>query len=207
MRILYQRISATASNKVASGFDKVYTEERGDGSALRELLGYVRAGDTVTVWDARDLGDGISGFVEAALALYRMQVVLVCQTPAIDTAAGYWQDTLSDLDQLTNKSKGTEGERPSRFIEDLHGCFEQVRLRKMTVEEACEKMRIGKATYYRYWRKVMTAPQKERHKELFEELMKRVDAKEISVQNACEQMNIGVGTYYRMKKQYEKENA
>ena len=114
------------------GFDRVYTEVDGSGSVLRELLAYVRAGDSVTVEMGGELGGTAS---------------------AIDTAAGHWQAVLSDLAMLTGRDTG-DAARLSRFMEELHRCFGLVERRQMTVAEVCRKMSIGKTTYYRYWRKV-----------------------------------------------------
>ena len=46
MRFYYRRGGKGAAPE---GFDRVYTEADGDGNVLRELLAYVRAGDSVTV--------------------------------------------------------------------------------------------------------------------------------------------------------------
>ncbi len=64
-------------------------------------------------------------------------------------------------------------------------------------------MSIGKTTYYRYWRKVKSAPHRERHTEL----QAKIEANELSISAACRQMNIGAGTYYRMRDQYKKERS
>ncbi len=188
------------------GFDRVYTEVDGSGSVLRELLAYVRAGDSVTVEMGGELGGTASAFTEMALALYQRQATLLCKSPKIDTAAGHWQAVLSDLAMLTGRDTG-DAARLSRFMEELHRCFDLVERRQMTVAEVCRKMSIGKTTYYRYWRKVKSAPQRERHTELFEELQVKIDANELSISAACRQMNIGAGTYYRMRDRYKKEHS
>ncbi len=141
------------------GFDRVYTEVDGDGNVLRELLAYVRAGDSVTVEMGGELGGTAGAFVEMALALYRQQATLLCKSPKIDTAAGHWQAVLSDLALLTSRDTG-DAARLSRLMEELHRCFYLVERRQMTVAEVCRKMSIGKTTYYRYWRKVKSAPQR-----------------------------------------------
>lgn len=113
---------------------------------------------------------------------------------------------LSDLALLTSRDTG-DAARLSWFMEELHRCFDLVERRQMTVAEVCRKMSIGKTTYYRYWRKVKSAPQRERHTELFEELQAKIEANELSISAACRQMNIGAGTYYRMRDQYKKEHG
>ena len=149
------------------------------------------------------LGSTAGAFVEMALALYRQQATLLCKSPKIDTAAGHWQAVLSDLATLT----GRNTDDAARLSEELHRCFDLVERRQMTVAEVCRKMSIGKTTYYRYWRKVKSAPQRERHTELFEELQAKIEANELSISAACRQMNIGAGTYYRMRNQYKKERS
>ena len=109
---------------------------------------------------------------------------------AIDTAAGHWQAVLSDLAMLTGRNTD-DAARLSRFMEVLHRCFDLVERRQMTVAEVCRKMSIGKTTYYRYWRKVKSAPHRERHTELFEELQAKIEANELSISAACRQMNNG----------------
>ena len=150
MRLCYRRGGKGAAPE---GFDRVYTEVDGDGNVLRELLAYVRAGDSVTVEMGGELGGAAGAFTEMALALYRQQATLLCKSPKIDTAAGHWQAVLSDLALLTSRDTG-DAARLSRFMEELHRCFDLVERRQMTVAEVCRKMSIGKTTYYRYWRKV-----------------------------------------------------
>ena len=94
MRFYYRRGGKGAAPE---GFDRVYTEVDGDGNVLRELLAYVRAGDSVTVEMVGELGGTAGAFVEMALALYQRQATLLCKSPKIDTAAGHWQAVLSDL--------------------------------------------------------------------------------------------------------------
>ena len=194
MRFYYRRGGKGAAPE---GFDRVYTEVDGDGNVLRELLAYVRADDSVTVEMDGELGGTAGAFVEMALALYRQQATLLCKSPKIDTAAGHWQAVLSDLALLTSRDTG-DAARLSRFMEGLHRCFDLVERRQMS---------IGKTTYYRYWRKIKSAPQRERHTELFEELRTKIEANELSISAACRQMNIGAGTYYRMRDQYKKERS
>lgn len=107
------------TKKADKAFDKVYAEKGDDSAALQELLGYVRAGDTVTIEDAIELGESATEFIELALALYRKRAVLICKTPKIDTAAGYWQMVLAEITKLTAGNNGNDDGRPSRFVEDL----------------------------------------------------------------------------------------
>ena len=69
MRSYYRRGGKGAAPE---GFDRVYTEVDGDGNVLRELLAYVRAGDSVTVEMGGELGGTAGAFVEMALALLKI---------------------------------------------------------------------------------------------------------------------------------------
>lgn len=129
MRIYYRRGGKGAAPE---GFDRVYTEVDGSGSILRELLAYVRAGDSVTVEMVGELGGTAGAFVEMALALYQRQATLLCKSPKIDTAAGHWQAVFSDLATLTGRNTD-DAARLSRFMEELHRCFDLVERRQMTV--------------------------------------------------------------------------
>ena len=66
MRFYYRRGGKGAAPE---GFDRAYTEVDGDGNVLRELLAYVRAGDSVTVEMVGELGGTAGAFAEMALAL------------------------------------------------------------------------------------------------------------------------------------------
>ena len=83
MRIYYRRGGKGAA---PDGFDRVYTEVDGSGSILRELLAYVRAGDSVTVEMGGELGGTAGAFVEMALALYRQQAKIEANELSISAA-------------------------------------------------------------------------------------------------------------------------
>ena len=78
MRLCYRR---GGKDTAPEGFDRVYTEVDGSGSILRELLAYVRAGDSVTVEMGGELGGAAGAFTEMALALYQRQATLLCKSP------------------------------------------------------------------------------------------------------------------------------
>ena len=127
MRLCYRR---GGKGTAPEGFDRVYTEIDGSGHVLRELLAYVRAGDSVTVEMGGELGGAAGAFTEMALALYQRQATLLCKSPKIDTAAGHWQAVFSDLATLTGRNTD-DAARLSRFMEELHRCFDLVERRQM----------------------------------------------------------------------------
>ncbi len=74
---------------------------------------------------------------------------------------------------------------------------------EITVAEVCDKLKIGKSTYYRHWRKIKQPVHPVRHMEQFEVYLERISRGEITVAEACRQMGIGTTTFYRMKKRRE----
>lgn len=181
----------------------LYIDKQGEIMALRDLLKYTRSGDSVIVEDIRHLGKTAGEFIELAAELSSRNITIICKAQKVDTATASWIGVLLALQVFVKESTFEVG-RATRNIEDLDKCFELVDQGKMTVKEACDKLNIGKSTYYRRWRQVVSRETKERSPEQFEAMEKQVSAGEISVTAACKQMNIGITTYYRMKKLREK---
>ena len=181
----------------------LYVDKKGEAVALRDLIKYARAGDNIIIEDIRHLSKTAGEFIELAAELSSRNITIICKTQKVDTGAAIWIGVLSSL-QIFIKETPLEVGRATRNIEDLDKCFELVEQGKMTVKEACDKLNIGKSTYYRRWRQVVTKETKERYPEQFEAMEELVSAGEISVTAACKQMNIGITTYYRMRKQREK---
>ena len=101
-----------------------------------------------------------------------------------------------------NTPQGTRG-RPTRMIEDIEEYYKQVKDGKVTVDEVCEKLGIGKSTFYRNLRRmgdIKPKPRKVTHIEKFAEYEELVKAGKISVAESCRQMNIAVSTYYELRK-------
>lgn len=64
---------------------------------------------------------------------------------------------------------------------------------QLTVDEACQQLKIGKSTYYRRWRQIVKPTQEaqEKHPEQFNYFEGLVAEGKITVTEAAKQMNIG----------------
>lgn len=181
----------------------LYADKQGEAVALRDMLKYARSGDSIIVEDIRHLSKTAGEFIELAAGLSSRNIPIICKTQKVDTAMAYWIGVFSALQVFTTETALEVG-RATRNIEDLDKCFELVDQGKMTVKEACDKLNIGKSTYYRRWRQVVIKEPKKRFPEQFEAMEELVSAGEITVTAACKQMNIGITTYYQMRKRREK---
>lgn len=136
-----------------------------------------------------------------ALNLRHQGVNIICKRQQIDTSSLLWDEISKQLSVFIADPSEQQTGRTPRNIEDLDKCFDLVAEGKLTVEEACKQLNIGKSTYYRRWRKVIKINQQpqEKHPERFKEFESLV-ATGHTVTEAARQMNIGITTYYRMRK-------
>lgn len=181
---------------------KLYIDKQGESINLRELLKYVRQGDNIIVEDIQHLSKSIGEFTELALNLRHQGVNIICKRQQIDTSSLLWDEISKQLSVFIADPSEQQTGRTPRNIEDLDICFDLVAEGKLTVEEACKQLNIGKSTYYRRWRKVIKINQQpqEKHPERFKEFESLVATGQITVTEAARQMNIGITTYYRMRK-------
>ncbi len=178
---------------------KVYVDRHGDNTALSDLIKYVRVGDCVVVENIFDAADSIGEFIELVMKLHRIGVTFVCTAQKIDTSNPAWQHVIKLLIDSSENSENIIKGRRSRLIDEMDNYFIAVQNKEITVDEVCERLKIGRSTYYRRWRTLYHRPERERHPELFEKYEEMVRMGEISVTAACKEMNIGIGTYYRMR--------
>ena len=187
--------------------DRLFADNHGDHAALRDLLKYARPGDVIVCDDIRDLCDTVGDFMELTVKLHHMNISIVCQSQSVDTANMIWYKVLNSLDVYNENSTEIPRGRIPRIIEDIDNYIELVDKNAITVDEACEALKIGRSTYYRRYRQVKNPDDtaaKERHPELFPALYEKVCQGEMSVHEACHQMGIGVGTFYRLREKHQK---
>lgn len=181
--------------------DKIYADRYGDTSALSDLIKYVRAGDCVVIKNVSDVSSSVGEFIEFVLKLHDASVSLVCSDQNIDTSDRSWLSILEILHNVKNNVNSNIYNAKPRLYEELDTYFLRVKNKELTVEDVCTKLKIGKSTYYRYWRKFHQKPVRERHPELFDQYEEKVALGEITVTDACKEMGIGITTYYNMRKQ------
>lgn len=184
---------------------KLYTDKPGEYINLKEMLKYVRQGDSIVVENIQHLSKSIGEFTELAITLRQQGINIICKQQQIDTSTLLWNELSKQLEVFISRPEEQSQSRTPRHIEDLDKCFTLVSQGQMTVEEACQQLNIGKSTYYRRWRKVIKPTQQaqEKHPEQFIYFEGLVAEGKITVTEAARQMNIGITTYYRMRKAEE----
>ena len=187
---------------------KIFSDYKYETVILKELLGYVRQGDIIVVEDILDLSTSAGGFIELARKLFRQGVFVVCKDQQIDTSLAIWGNIFELLEVFESDTpQGTRG-RPIRMNEDIEGYYKQVKSGKITVDEACEKLGIGRSTFYRHLRKIVEMPHREpkvSHPELFEQCEEQVQLGQMKVTEACKKMNIAISTYYVLRKKCQEK--
>lgn len=181
--------------------DRIFADKHNEKTALRDMLKYAMKGDIIIVSDALLLSKNAGEFIEIILDLSRRNICLICKNQNIDTSTAIWQNIISALLSFGNKE--VISQRNTRLSEELDAYFELVAQKKMTIEEVCRTLAIGKTTYYRRWRQLYTPVVKERHTDKFDYYEKLVKEGKITVVESCRQMNISVATYYRLRKVHQ----
>jgi len=181
--------------------DRIFVDRHGEKAALNTMIQYVRKGDCIVVENIFDVSNSVGEFMELVLKLHDVSVSLVCRDQNIDTSDQSWLSVLEILRNVKNNVNSNIYNAKPRLYEELDTYFLRVKNKELTVEEVCAKLKIGKSTYYRYWRQFHQKPERERHPELFDQYEEKVALGEITVRDACKEMGIGITTYYNMRKQ------
>ncbi len=135
--------------------ERVYMDLPGRKDELMRALEYSRAGDVLVANDVHAFGDDAGEFIRWVVKINELGLTLICVRQNIDTSSVEWQTVLSqlsrnggyDVDKTLRKDK-----HESHFRQELYEYFGKVEAGEITVKEVCERMKIGKSTYYRKWR-------------------------------------------------------
>ena len=126
---------------------------------LQELIKYVRANDVVFIYSIENLGTNIKHVVQSLIALYNLDVQIFINKEKLNTETQKGQYAFSILNSLNmlngqagkfirDEIENTKGRLP-RELEDLKIYMDKVANKEMTVKKVCEKLNIGRTTYYR----------------------------------------------------------
>ncbi len=183
--------------------ERIFIDKPGEDCALREIVQFSRAGDVIVVRSMREISLTAGGLVEFIVQVKQLGVDVQCEAEHLDTGTFVWSHL---LEVLSVYRKDQEPTKP-QFYSQLEQYFDLVEAGEITVQEVCDKLQIGKSTYYRHWRKIKQPVRTVRHTELFDVCLEKVTQGEITVAEACRQMGIGTTTFYRMKKRREETGA
>ncbi len=186
--------------------ERIFIDKPGENCALREIVQFSRAGDVIVVRSMWEISLTAGGLVEFIVQVKQLGVDVQCEAERLDTGTFVWSHFLEVLSVYRRNYGQGEADKP-QFYSQLEQYFALVEASEITVAEVCDKMQIGKSTYYRYWRKIKQPVRPVRHTELFDVYLEQITRGEITVAEACRQMGIGTTTFYRMKKRLEETGA
>ncbi len=152
--------SADAVEKMKNNLDvyKLFTDTEGRSDGLAEALEYARPGDVLVVADVHEISEDVGEFIRWCMKINRLGLTLVCRKQKIDTSGVEWQFILNMLERCYADDPFDPQEhgrsKKSRYLEELDNYFLRVEAGEITVKEVCERMKIGKSTYYRRWRAI-----------------------------------------------------
>ncbi len=138
--------------------DKLFVDMGKQNDGLSEALAYARPGDILIVSDVHEISEEVGEFIRWCMKINRLGLTLVCRKQKIDTSAMEWQFILNVLGRRecyadTAFDPQEHGRSlKSRYLEELDQYILRAEAGEITVKEVCERMKIGKSTYYRRWR-------------------------------------------------------
>ncbi len=139
--------------------ERVYVDSPGRTDNLLRALEYARAGDILITKDVHSFGDDAGEFIRWVVKINELGVTLLCVNQSIDTSTREWQTVLSQLSLNGGYAVDlSRDDRESHFRQELHEYFRKVEAGEVTVKEVCERLKIGKSTYYRKWRAYKESP-------------------------------------------------
>ncbi|OAA83554.1 DNA-invertase hin [Clostridium ljungdahlii] len=139
--------------------DKVFAEIHGGNIELNEMIRYARAGDIIFVYSIEALGKNIKAIIRFIVQTQENKVELFIKTENFDTSnelGKYVLNIIKALDKINGKNDKMErvdapnkkGRIP-RELSDLRAYERQVEEKTMSVKEVCQRLHIGRTTYYR----------------------------------------------------------
>lgn len=177
MKIGYIRVSTQEQNTLRQevlmetlGVDQIYIDKMSGKNAerpqLKEMMSYVRRGDTVIVESISRFARNTKDLLELVEQLAAKEVVFISQKEAIDTATPTGKFMLTvfgavaelerayllqrqregiDIAKTQGKYKGRKPIQP----DDLDAVIDQWRAGHITAVQAMKKLGMSKATFYR----------------------------------------------------------
>lgn len=139
--------------------DRVFAELQGGNIVLNEMIKYARPGDTIFIHSIEALGKNVKAIIRFIMQTQENDVTLFIKTENFDTSnqlGKYMLNIIKALDKINDKDDKMEradapnkkGRIPRELL-DLRAYMGLVEKKKMSVKEACQKLHIGRTTYYR----------------------------------------------------------
>ncbi|MCT8974975.1 recombinase family protein [Clostridium sp. CX1] len=139
--------------------DKIFTEIHSGNIELNELIKYVRAGDIVFIYSIENISKNVKSIIRFIMQTQEKGVQLFIKTENLDTSnqfGKYILNIIAALDKVSGQSDKMErSETPNergripRELAELRTYMKLVERNEISVKEACQKLNIGRTTYYR----------------------------------------------------------
>ena len=147
-----------------SNVERIFHEKSGGNVVLNELIDYVRSGDIIFVYSIASLGKNVKSIIRFIMQTQRKNTTLYIKKEKFDSSSQlgkYVLTILVELDTINGKrdlmerieAPNDKGRIPRELV-DLGAYKKLVERKEMTVTEACEKLKIGRTTYYRRCRQL-----------------------------------------------------
>lgn len=177
MKIGYVRVSTQEQNTIrqetimqALGVDKVYIDKASgkntDRDALKEMMDFVRKGDTVVVESISRFARNTKDLLELVEQLNYKEVQFISQKEHLDTESptGKFMLTIfaavAELERDSIRQRQREGidiamaegrftGRPKKSLEQFEDIYNKWKKEKITATEACRQLKIARSTFYR----------------------------------------------------------
>lgn len=142
-----------------SNVDRIFHEKCSGNIELNELINYARSGDILFVYSIAMLGKNVKAIIRFIMQTREKNIELFVKKEKFNTSdqfGKYSLNIISALDEiighkeLIERTEATNGKgRIPRELSDLRTYMKLVEKNEMTVKEACQKLHIGRTTYYR----------------------------------------------------------
>lgn len=185
MKVGYVRVSTREQNTVRQdelmqqlGVEKVYTDKMSgkntDRPHLKEMMAFVRSGDSVTVESISRFARNTKDLLELVEQLNQKEVRLISQKEQLDTntPAGQFMLTIfgavAELEREYIKQRQREGidialaegrfkGRPKKALDQFEEIYVNWKSQKITATKACKQLEIARSTFYRKVREYESA--------------------------------------------------
>ncbi|NFN18227.1 recombinase family protein [Clostridium botulinum] len=138
---------------------RIFHERDTGNIQLSEMINYARSNDIIFIYSLQSMGRNIKSTVRFITQIYEKDIELIIKKEKINTSdrmGKYALNIISVLDTINGKndligrdeSSNNKGRLP-RELSDLTDYIKQVEEKNMTVKEVCQRLNIGRTTYYR----------------------------------------------------------
>lgn len=139
--------------------NKIFHDKTEGISELSAMVNYIRSKDIIFIYSIEVMGKNLKSTIRCMAEIYKKKADIVIKKEKLNTQdmlGKYALSLIVALDTINGSNDialrdemDSKVGRLPRELSDLKVYMEQVENKNMTVKEVCEKMNIGRTTYYR----------------------------------------------------------